>query len=135
YINLYNQKQLDKSRRIPKLKPLYKQILSDRESNSVVADKFENIGEVVDTINGFYHYGLLSFQSEGKDDTENVLEELQSILANIKDYDLSKVYIRNDRSITDISQAVFGDWGLIKNALEFAFRQKLEAGKKSPLKK
>ena len=130
YINLYNQKQSDKGQRVPKLKPLYKQILSDREGNSFVADKFENSREVVDAINGFYHYGLISFLPEGKDDTENVLAELQSILANIKDYDLRKIYIRNDRSITDISQAVFGDWGLIKNALEFAYRQQMDTGKK-----
>lgn len=105
YINLYNQKQKDKNQRIPKLKILYKQILSDRESTSFIAEKFENSKQVLEAINGFYHHNLISYQAEGKEDTENVLQEIQNILTHIKDYELSKIYIRNDRALTDISQA------------------------------
>lgn len=135
HINLYNQKQKDKNQRILKLKPLYKQILSDRESTSFRVEKFENSTEVLEAINGFYHHSLITFKQEGKDDTENVLNEIQNILANLKEYDLSKIYIRNDKSLTDISNALFGDWGIIKNALEFAYCQQMEVGKKGLTKK
>lgn len=131
----YNQKQADKNKRIPKLKPLYKQILSDRESTSFVAEKFESSQDVLEAINSFYHHGLTSFQQEGKDEVENVLKELKEILASINQYDLSKIYIRNDKSLTDISNAVFGDWSIIKNALEFTYLQTIEIGNKGLSKK
>lgn len=135
YINLYNQKQKDRKLRIPRLKLLYKQILSDRESTSFVSDKFENSEDVVGAINGFYHHNLISFQADGKEDSENVLEEIQKILANLKDYDLSKIYIRNDRALTDISNTVFGDWSIIKDALEYRYLQFIEIGKKGLTRK
>lgn len=131
----YNQKQSDKNKRIPKLKPLYKQILSDRESTSFVAEKFENSKEVLEAVNYFYHHDLISFQPQDKDEAENILKEIQNILANLKEYDLSKIYIRNNKSLTDISNALFGDWGIVKNALEFAYLQTLDIGKKGLTKK
>ena len=127
YINTdYNQKQTDKNKRIPKFKMLYKQILSDRESTSFIADKFENSEEVLNAINEYYHHYLISFQPKGKDDTENVLLEIQQIFKNIADYKLDKIYLRNDKALTDISNTLFGDWSVILNALEFAFLKKLE---------
>lgn len=135
HINLYNQKQKDKNQRIPKLKPLYKQILSDRESTSFIAENFEESSEVLEAINSFYHHGLINFQQQEKDNTENVLIEIQKVLAAIQEYDLNKIYIRNDKSLTDISQALFGDWGIIKNALEFAYGQQMEVGKNGLTKK
>lgn len=127
YINTdYNQKQTDKNKRIPKFKMLYKQILSDRESTSFIADKFENSEEVLNAINEYYHHYLISFQPKGKDDAENVLLEIQQIFKNIADYKLDKIYLRNDKALTDISNTLFGDWSVILNALEFAFLKKLE---------
>lgn len=131
YINTeYNQKQTDKNKRIPKLKMLYKQILSDRENTSFIAEKFEDSEEVLDAINEYYHHYLISFLPKEKEDTENVLKQIQSILQSVKEYDLSKIYIRNDKSLTDISKMLYGDWGVIGSALEFTYLQTLEIGKK-----
>ncbi|HRP90010.1 MAG TPA: type V CRISPR-associated protein Cas12a/Cpf1 [Edaphocola sp.] len=135
YINLYNQKQKDKKDKIPKLKPLYKMILSDRESISFLQDKFDNSHEVLNAIKEYYHANLISFQAEGKDDTENVLLRIKELLADLTTYNLSQVYIRNDRSITDISQAVFGDFSIIKEAMRFSFLKGLEITKKGLSKK
>lgn len=135
YINLYNQRQKDKSKRIPKMKILYKQILSDRESNSFVAEKFEDSKDVLEAIKSFYHYGLISFLPQGKENSENVLEKIKNILADIPDYDVHKIYIRNDKSLTNISKLVFTDRDLIKNALDFTYRQKLENSKNRLSKK
>ena len=49
YINLYNQ-TAKKEERIPKLKPLFKQILSDRSTASFIPDEFENDSEVLESI-------------------------------------------------------------------------------------
>ncbi|MBR6265725.1 MAG: type V CRISPR-associated protein Cas12a/Cpf1, partial [Bacteroidales bacterium] len=40
YVNLYNQKQKDKTKRLPKLKPLFKQILSERNAISWLPEEF-----------------------------------------------------------------------------------------------
>lgn len=114
YINLYNQKQ-EKKNRIPKLKILYKQILSDRDSISWLPESFEDDNEktasqkVLEAINLYYRDNLLCFQPKDKKDTENVLEETKKLLAGLSTSDLSKIYIRNDRAITEISHSLFKD--------------------------
>ena len=120
YINLYNQKQ-EKSKRIPKLKILYKQILSDRGSTSFMAESFSEDQEVLDAIEEYFKFYLLAFQADGKDDTENVLEKVKELLANLKEYDLSKIYLRNDTKITNISQKIFGNYGVFTTALEYYY--------------
>ncbi|HMW10325.1 MAG: type V CRISPR-associated protein Cas12a/Cpf1 [Bacteroidetes bacterium] len=134
YINLYNQPK-DKKNKIPKLKPLYKMILSDRESVSFLAEKFENSQEVLKAIQEYYHANIKSYQSSEKDGAENVLERLQELLANLSSNNLSQIYIRNGKTITDISQALFGDFSLIKDALKYSFTNTLEIGRNGLSKK
>ncbi|HAG50355.1 MAG TPA: type V CRISPR-associated protein Cpf1 [Deltaproteobacteria bacterium] len=140
HINLYNQRQ-DKKDRIPKLKQLYKQILSDRESVSFLPEAFEDdesktaSQKVLNSIEEYYQANLVSFHPRDKDEAENVLEKIKELLTSLKDYDSNKIYLRNDKAITDISKALFGDWGIIKVALEFAFLQTLKIGEKGLSKK
>ena len=113
YINLYNQQQKDKSARLPKLKPLYKQILSDRNAISWLPEQFESDEKALEAIQKAYQEldeQVLNRNKEG----EHSLKELLQMLA---EYDLDKIYIRNDLQITDISQKVFGHWGIISKAL------------------
>lgn len=129
YINLYNQKQ-DKKNRIPKFKQLYKQILSDRENISFLPENFENSQEVLDAIENYYKANLLDFKPDDKKKTENILVELKSLLVDLKTYDINKIYIRNDKAITDISKKLFDDWSIIKSALEFSYLSSLKIGSK-----
>lgn len=121
YINLYNQRQKDRQNRIPKLKPLYKQILSDKESISFLMDNFEDSQDVLAAIQQYYHANILSYAIDGTDETENILEKIKELLGNIKSYSLDKIYIRNDRSITDISQTIFKEYSIIKEALRHSY--------------
>lgn len=134
YINEYNQPK-DKKYKIPKLKPLYKMILSDRESVSFLQDKFENSQEVLNSIKEYYHANIKSYQSSEKKDTENVLERVKELLEDLTSYNLSHIYIRNGKAITDISQALFGDFSLVKDALKYSFTNTLEISKKGLSKK
>ncbi len=134
YINLFNQEQ-DKNNRLPKLKKLYKQILSDRQSVSFLPETFESSQEVLEKINNYYRDNLTGYIPDDKDTEENVLEEIKKLLADITSYDLTKIYIRNGRAITDISKAVFGDWSIIKSALEHSYLKSIEIGKKGLTKK
>ena len=113
YINLYNQQQKDKSARLPKLKPLYKQILSDRNAISWLPEQFESDEKVLEAIQKAYQEldeQVLNRNKEG----EHSLKELLQSLAN---YNLDKVYIRNDQQLTDLSQKVYDHWSIISKAL------------------
>ena len=106
YVNLFNQQQKDKSKRLPKLKPLFKQILSERNAISWLPDEFESDNEMLQSIRKCYH-----------DLEEQVFGSLKTLLGSIKDYDLEHIYLPNDLQLTDIAQKHFGSWSVIRNAV------------------
>ncbi|MBR4119212.1 MAG: type V CRISPR-associated protein Cas12a/Cpf1 [Bacteroidales bacterium] len=113
YINLYNQQQKNKTMRLPKLKPLYKQILSDRNAISWLPEQFESDEKVLEAIQKAYQEleeQVLNSQKEEE-------HSLKHLLQSLENYNLDKVYIRNNQQMTDISQKIFGDYGLISKAL------------------
>lgn len=115
YINLYRQQKGLKLKQLPNLKPLYKQILSDRESISFLPEAFEKDQEVLDSIEAFYQNGLCAWEKDGK--TQNVIQEIKELLLHLSEFNLEKIFIKNDTSLTGISQKIFGDWSLIGDAL------------------
>lgn len=117
YINLYNQKQKDKNLRLPKLKQLFKQILSDRKAISWWPEEFKTDNEVLESIEKCYcnlNEQVFNKEKDGE-------YSLKEILVNLKDFDLSKIYIRNDVQLTDISQKMFGSWAIIIKCIEDDF--------------
>ncbi len=113
YINLYNQQQKDKSARLPKLKSLYKQILSDRNTLSWLPEQFESDEKVLEAIEKAYQEldkQVLNRKKEGE-------HSLKELLLNLADYELDKIYVRNDVQLSDISQKMFGYYGTISKAL------------------
>ena len=106
FINLYNQKHKDT--RLPKLKVLYKQILSDRNAISWLPEEFKDDNEVLIAINSCY-----------KDLSEHVLGEknLKILLENISQYQLDGIFIKNDFQLPYISQKLLGNWSVIQNAI------------------
>lgn len=116
FINLYNQQQKDPKNRLPKLKPLFKQILSDRVIVSFREENFENSKDVLAAIENFYQELIRNIFDT---DTDNL--SLNELLSQIDSFDVEKIYIRNDLQLTDISQKIFGNWNIINNALEVDF--------------
>lgn len=117
YINLYNQQQKDKKLRLPKLKPLFKQILSDRNAISWLPEEFNSDNELLEAIEQCYQVldeQVLNKMVDGE-------YSLKQILQNLAEYDLSGIYIRNDSQLTDLSQKIFGDWGIISKGLGSVF--------------
>ena len=106
FVNLHNQRQTSSDTRLPKLKPLFKQILSDREAVSWLPEEFESDQELLKTVKNF-HANLKN----------NVLIQLRELLLNLPQYDLKHIYIPNNLALTEISQSIWGDWGIIKNAI------------------
>lgn len=115
YVNLYNQQQKDKSKRLPFLVPLYKQILSDREKLSWLAEEFDSDEKMLAAINESYnHLHDLLMGNEN--------ESLRSLLLHIKDFNLSQINITNDLSLTDISQHLFGRYDVFTNGIKDELR-------------
>lgn len=106
YVNLYNQQQSSKETLLPKLKPLFKQILSDREAVSWLPEEFNSDKEMLTAIKECYH-SL----------NDHVFGPLRELLTNLSSYHLDQIYIPNDLSLNDISQAMFKDWSFIKRAI------------------
>lgn len=103
YINLYNQ-TVEKKQRLPLMKALYKQILSDSEGLSFIVNKFESDNELLEAIRNYYA-GL-----------EGLLPQLKSIFSNFADYDLDGIYYNNNLSLTNLSQQYTDDWSYAKRA-------------------
>lgn len=111
YINEYNQKNKEK---LPKLKELYKQILSDKMTISFKFDELKDDQQLLELINEYYMNFIKIINVNSKDN-------LISLMENINKYDLSKVYINNDISITNISQEIFGEWSYIQDSIKYDY--------------
>ena len=125
YVNQFSQKKGDKKIRSLKMAPLFKQILSDRESASFVLDKFEDDKDLIDSINIFYK--TLNNNEKG----DNSFKKIKTLLENLKNFSLEKIYVKNDRSMTDISQFLYGDYNFIAQALEHYCREEIHPPKKT----
>lgn len=106
YINEYNQTCQDRKDKLPKLKELYKQILSEKVSISFAFDIIEDDNDLINNINSYYK----EFQTNIK---SSIVCDFKQLIYS----DLNKIYINNDLSVTNISNKVFKDWNYIQNAL------------------
>ena len=102
YINLHNQKS-DRSERLPLMKPLFKQILSDSESLSFIPEKFSSDNELLEAVNKYY---LMCRED---------IDRLNTLFADFEKYDLNGIHISSGPAITDLSNAVFGSWSTISD--------------------
>ena len=115
YVNLYNQKLKDKKQCLPFLVPLYKQILSDREKLSWIAEEFDSDEKMLAAIKETYNHLHDLLMGE-----EN--ESLRSLLLHLKDFDLKQINITNDLSLTDLSQHLFGRYDVFTNGIKEELR-------------
>lgn len=123
YVNLYNQQQRDRKKRLPLLKPLYKMILSDKVDVSWLPEKFESDEEMIGAINGLIN----DLQPVLYSDND---KSLKYLLQHIGEYDLSRIYISNDLGLTDISQQMFGQYDVFTKGIKDEKRQHATPTKK-----
>ena len=117
YVNLYNQQQTDKSQRLPLLIPLYKQILSDREKLSWLTGEFTSDEEMVTAIKEYFERIDDLVLGDGKD-------SLYYLLKHLSDFDLDRINITNDSSLTSISQSLFGKYDVLTKSVKDAIKLK-----------
>lgn len=113
YINLYNQQvaKNEKSKRLPLMKPLYKQILSEKDSVSFIPEKFNSDNEVLHAIGDYYNNHIGDF------------DLLTELLQSLNTYNANGIFVKSGVAINDISNGAFNSW----NVLRSAWNEKYEA--------
>lgn len=124
--NLHNQQQKEKSNRLPKLKPLYKQILSDKNAISWLPEQFESDEKMLEGIEKAYQ----ELKERTLDKSTKGEHSLKEILACLNEYNLDKIYIKNDQQLSDISQRIFGSYGVISKCLVEELKKEVPKKKK-----
>lgn len=107
-INLYRQKNSIKAKALPNLIGLYKQILSDRETISFIPEQFEDDKDLLDSLSKYIE------ETTKKD---GLLPKLEDSVKILKDADTKSTYVKGGAEINRISQAVFGDYNILKSAI------------------
>lgn len=112
-INRYNKQvaKNEKSKRLPLMKPLRKQILSEKDSVSFIPEKFNSDNEVLLAIEEYYNNHISDIDS------------LTELLQSLNTYNANGIFIKSGAAVSDISNAVFNSW----NVLRLAWNEKYEA--------
>lgn len=135
FTNLYRQQNTEFSKKhiATKMIPLYKQILSDRETMSFILESFNKDFDVQDGVKEFFEHHLLRCNMDGNE--INVLEKIGELISGLKNYDsLSKIFISRD-SLSSISQKLFDNWSSLNNYLFNYWENKIGSSEKSSNKK
>lgn len=116
FSNLYRQqhKELEGSRKSMTMIPLFKQILSDRETLSYIPVQINTEEELVASVCKYYEH-ITHFERDGK--TINVLNELVALLSKIDSYNPDGICVTASK-LTDISQKIFGTWSIIEEKMK-----------------
>ena len=107
FINLYNQQlsKRDNTQKLPLLKPLYKQVLAERESYSFYEEGYKSTEELLED--------LMKTSGKGSDVIKAV-EDLKALFDNISNYNMNGIYVKNGVAITDLSNNVAGNWAVFR---------------------
>ena len=114
FSNLYRQQHPESGKKKAlTMIPLFKQILSDRETLSYIPQQIDSEQQLIETINQFYAR-ITNYERDGK--TVDVLNELAKLTINLESYSQEGIFI-SSKSLSDVSQRVFGHWGILKDGL------------------
>lgn len=114
FSNLYRQQYSDAvKKKAVTMIPLFKQILSDRETLSFIPQEIENDDMLIKAIEDFNAH-IFNFERDGEQ--INIVAKLVELIKQLITYEANGVYVA-EKHITDVSQKVYGNWGVIKERL------------------
>ena len=109
YINLFNQ-QHNKEEKLPHFKPLRKQILSDRQSESFIPEAFSSDNELITSIKIF-------FEGESSDSGyRKTIENTKRLFYNLESYGLSEIFISAGADLSGFSARAAKSWSAVRDA-------------------
>ncbi len=108
YINRYNQQpgKEEKAKRLPKMKQLYKQMLSDDEGTSFHIEEYEKDSEVIKDIKAATGIESPIYKT---------LEIIRELFGRMGEFSSDGIYVQNGLPITSISKDITGDWAAVQN--------------------
>ena len=134
FSNLYRQQHPEFAQKhlATKMIPLYKQILSDRETKSFILEAFSNDSQVQDSVKGFFESQILNCDIAGR--KVNVLNELTSLIKRIDEFDLGSIYVKQEE-LSNISLKLFDSWNSINGLLFKHAENRIGSAEKAANKK
>lgn len=111
-INQWNQKFPGK--KFSKMKRLYKQILSDRESawsgRFILCEQ-----ELSDRLRGLYERLFV----QGNDKGETAIKSAEQLLSDLPNFDFSKIWL-SEKNVPAVALAIFGQWDALHSELKIS---------------
>ncbi|MCR5823174.1 MAG: type V CRISPR-associated protein Cas12a/Cpf1 [Lachnospiraceae bacterium] len=98
-INLHNQQNKD---RLPHLKPLYKQVLSDRTGESFYGEGLTSDEELYDAMRNTVGFESMIYKNYRK---------AEELFASLDLGAFDGIYVKNGPAVTNISNDAYGHWG------------------------
>ena len=113
--NLYRQAHPDltANRRSMTMVPLFKQILSDRETLSDISKPIESEEQLIEVVTKFYHR-ITEFVIHGNE--VNIISELETLAQSLNNYNPEGIFI-SAKSLTDVSHTLYGHWNRLNEKL------------------
>ena len=117
FVNLCRQQREDAraDRALSPLRPLYKQILSDRETRSLVPRALESDADALAALRAVFDERLLDLETDAG--RANVLDALQSLLKTVSPAD--GIWV-DGAEISRVSQDLLGSWSALGSLMESA---------------
>ena len=134
FSNLYRQQhpEFAQKRLATKMIPLYKQILSDRETKSFILESYSTDSQVQESVKEFFESQILNCDIAGR--KVNVLKELSSLIKRITEFDLGSIYV-NQEDLSNISLELFKSWNTINAVLFKNAENRIGSAEKAANKK
>lgn len=116
FSNLFRQQhpELSAKKKALTMVPLFKQILSDRETLSYIPQQIETDEQLIEVLNQFYTH-ITDFETNGK--SINILKKLVSLTSNIDAYNPDGIYL-SAKSLTEVSQKLYNRWSVIGERIQ-----------------
>ena len=122
FSNLYRQQhpEMAAKRKALTMIPLFKQILSDRDTLSYIPQQIDTEQQLIEILNQFYAR-ITNYEYNGR--TIDILKELAELTGRVCEYNPDGIYI-SAKSLTEVSQKLYGKWNTINDHLyERAIKQ------------
>ena len=110
-INIFSQSSKIK---LPKMKILFKQILSDRESISFIPEQFADDNDMLRAVYKMYTEDMDTDDGEKIKSVSYAVSEIKELFENVGELDCAHIYIKNGLAVTDISKKLTDYWGTVQ---------------------
>ncbi len=100
--------------KLPKMKTLFKQILSDRESISFIPEQFVDDNDMLRAVYKMYTEDMDTDDGEKIKSVPYAVSEIKKLFENFGELDCARLYTKNGPAVTNISKKLTDYWGTVQ---------------------